>query len=225
MIRKNTILNLILLILLSMLTLSNPVFSHELRIESRDIGFKIIPQYQEFMNVSGISPGDSVDGNFTIANNFTGDIQVYLRVERTDRKPIEGGPDLYEQLEMLIDLNGEAIYDGNMIGFAADDGISLGTLKPGEKHELDILMHLPGRKTDNGFMGLAQGSRWIITALDHRGTLPVEDPGRPSIDDEKIPIEGSRLPKTGTMSYGTFYLLGLTMILLGVGLFRNKINS
>ena len=196
-----------LILILILMVFATPVFANNLSIERSGLEFEIVPQDQELINISNMSPGDTITSQLVITNNYENEIELYFRAERLDEEPEVAEPDLYKQILMEVKLDGDIIDFGPMNNIATGSGILLGVFQPNESQVMEVTATLPGATTGNEFMNLEHSNRWIFTAGGEEIVI---------IEEEEIPIGPGKLPKTGEVSSGLFLLIGAIVVTTGL---------
>lgn len=228
--RRKSVLSIIVILSFFFLFFTSPVFANELTIQRKGLEFEVIPQDQELINISNMSPGDEVTSKLTIMNNFENEVEVYFRAERLDKAPGEGEPDLYKQIQMTVKLDGDVVDYGPMSNIATGSGILLGVFQAEESQEMEVTATLPGQGTGNEFMGLSHKNKFIFTVSGEEIVI-IDDEDIPLggaifpprvIEDEEVPLGPAKLPKTGASSMSLFYILGAGMILVGGAIIKKE---
>lgn len=174
-------------------------YANDLELIGTELGLEVIPSDTKLFDLNRLSPGDTEEAKLTIQNNYIASFQLYMRAERISHIPLVGDPDLFNQLDLTVELRGDVIYSGKMKDFATTN-IYLGEFAPGDIEDLVAIIHLPGPETGNEFQGKSLEFRWIFTA--QRDKIPEEpdkpeepdEPEEPEIPDNPVPPEESIIP-------------------------------
>ena len=152
----------------------NPSYAENLKIIGNNIGLEVDPSGTSLFNLTNMNPGDTNEAKIDIYNSLEYRFQLFMRTERVSKAPSQGEADLFKQMVLTIQYDGDEIYNGPMADFAQSN-ISLGFLHPGDHRELKAIVYLPGAETGNEFQGTSVEVRWIFIA-EHRPDNPPDDP-------------------------------------------------
>ncbi|MCR3956300.1 MAG: hypothetical protein NUK57_08360 [Gudongella sp.] len=159
----------------------NPSYAENLKIIGNNIGLEVDPSGTSLFNLTNMNPGDTNEAKIDIYNSLEYRFQLFMRTERVSKAPSQGEADLFKQMVLTIQYDGDEIYNGPMADFAQSN-ISLGFLHPGDHRELKAIVYLPGAETGNEFQGTSVEVRWVFIA-EHRPDNPPDDPDRPDRPD------------------------------------------
>ena len=132
-------------------------------------GIIFIPGEEPFLNKLDMLPGDSIQRELIIENNYEKPYELYLKAERVTEKEEF---DLLSKLELQILYKDKIIYEGPASG---EDGlqnnISLGSYNPGDKTSLVAIVKLDGETTGNEYKNKIVQVDWIFTAVNKEDTI------------------------------------------------------
>ncbi|MDY0235903.1 MAG: hypothetical protein RBR71_07720 [Gudongella sp.] len=160
----------------------NPSYADNLEVIGNDIGLEVSPSGVKLFNLTNMNPGDTNEAKVTLKNTLEFKFELFMRTERISPEPAEGDADLFKQMILTINYDGQVIYSGSMADFAQSN-ISLGFLNPGDNKELMAIVHLPGAETGNEFQGKSVEVRWVFIA-EQRPDNPPDDPDDPYDPDD-----------------------------------------
>lgn len=150
-----------------------PSYAENLELRGDTAGLVINPSNNLF-NLTNLNPGDTVEAEIDIKNEYTRAFNLSMKAERIGEAPGEEDVDLFEQLIITVYYGADEVYSGPMKDFASTN-IDLGRYNPGDEKILRAVVHLPGPETGNEFQGAAVDVKWIFTAQADQPTDP--DPG------------------------------------------------
>ncbi|WP_422485129.1 hypothetical protein [Gudongella sp. DL1XJH-153] len=151
----------------------NPSYAENLKIIGNNIGLEVDPSGTSLFNLTNMNPGDTNEAKIDIYNSLEYRFQLFMRTERVSKAPSQGEADLFKQMVLTIQYDGDEIYNGSMADFAQSN-ISLGFLYPGDDKELKATVYLPGAETGNEFQGKSVEVRWVFIA-EHKPDNPPTD--------------------------------------------------
>lgn len=142
---------------------------------------------EDLFRLENMNPGDVETRTIEVHKTGTSSANLYLTWDWISGEPSLGEEgSLFEQLEMVISLEGVELYRGKMIGGpqAGDpsvitDALYVTFLEHGDKIDLEITVTLPGAETGNVF----QGSTLLTHLVFY--TICTETPDTPAINIEK----------------------------------------
>lgn len=214
---------------------TSPSYASDLEIIGKEIGLEVNPRDTKLFDLINLNPGDIKDARIDIKNKYTEPFEVFIRAERTSLKPGEGEVDLFEQLILIVYLDGVEIHSGSMKDYATSN-ISLGDFDKNSKKQLRAVVHLPGLETGNEFQGKSVEVKWIFIAELESVTPPYYPPGggttvvinptkpvepkeeleEPKEPEEETINESPNLPKAGELPAIVYYSFGSILIYLGL---------
>ena len=159
----------------------NPSYADNLKVIGNNIGLQVDPSGTKLFQLINMNPGDTNEAEVHISNTLEYKFELFMRTERIGPQPGIGEADLFRQMILTIDYDGDEIYKGPMADFAQSN-TSLGDLLPGDNKELKATVHLPGAETGNEFQGTRVEVRWVFLA-DQRPYNPPDDPDDPDDPD------------------------------------------
>ena len=226
----------------------NPSYADNLRVIGNNIGLVVDPSGTSLFNLTNMNPGDVNEAKVEISNKLEYKFALYMRTERVSLEPEAGEADLFNQLVLTINYDGDEIYKGPMADFARSN-FPLGTLKPGDDKELNVVVYLPGPETGNEFQGKFVEVRWIFIAEQRPNDPPedIDEPDRPEKEkettakeedipltspeivqpeviaaEEEIPLMIPILPRTGLIPAGIYYALSIVLLGFWISIKRGK---
>lgn len=174
-------------------------------------GIVFIPGEDPFLNKLDMLPGDSIQRELTIENNYKKPYELYLKAERVTKKEEY---DLLNILELKIIYKDKIIYEGPASG---EDGlsnnISLGTYNPGDKISLVAMVKLDGKTTGNEYKNKIVQVDWIFTAVNKEEPIDLKSEENKGF----IKVKTGDLGMTGAI---------ITLLLSGIAILKiNKIKK
>lgn len=159
-------------------------------------GIVFIPGEEPFLNKLDMLPGDSVERELIIQNNYERPYELYLKAERVTKKEEY---DLLDKIELKITYKDKVIYDGPASGEPGlENNISLGSFNPGDETKLIAIAKLDGETIGNEYKNKLVQVDWVFTAVNKIDSTTVIEAETPTFMNVK----------TGDiMSFGTVVLL------------------
>lgn len=195
----------VLLVFISFLNF-NPIVTTAASSTNKTIDLSVSPT-NIFFNVKNIKPGDRVIKSLRIEN--TGDKHFEYSI-RTDF--IRGSKLFFNQLDTKMIKDDKTLFEGNLINLNLKK-VSL--LEANSKDTLTFIIEFP-YESGNEFQGLATEFEIVITAEGDNST--VTPPGTPTSGD-------GELPQTGESNPLWYYLSGMMLTALGIGIMRQNLTK
>ncbi|WP_261133659.1 TasA family protein [Bacillus sp. Marseille-Q3570] len=160
---------------------------------------------------SNIKPGDVIERKISIQNNGNNDFTYNTKAEFKS-----GSELLYNQLNLQVNDSKGSLYKGKLSEFKGFDPRNLA-----QKSQEDITFSVEFPwESGNEFQGLE--TEFIIEFYAEGNTSPPSNGGTP---DKEIPTNSGGMPQTGESNPLWYYLSGIMLAGLGVGIMRKRLTS
>lgn len=173
-----------------------------------------------FGGLKGIMPGDELRQVVSVGNDHANEVNIYLRAvphgednplvydeefEAQDGKDQSGEEnmrdetvdtmlDFLAQLEMAINWNGSAIYEGPVPPAGGpEDAVLLGSFAPGESKDLEVVLSVP-IEMGNDYMNRVGEVDWVFTVEELDSEDPPTPPTPPTPPEDPEPNPGDPTP-------------------------------
>lgn len=165
-----------------------------------------------FENFKGVMPGDVRTQKIDVGNDSEVPVKIYLKINPVN----EEDEAFLQQMKLIIEDSVEVLFEemptqqGRFSEF-----ILLRQLEPDEEMTLDLSLEIP-LSMGNDFMNQEAQIEWIFKVEEIPRGLPDTDGPEPP------EIEKPKLPATGTMGEGLWYMQGILSVAAGGYLLKKK---
>ncbi|WP_408006174.1 LPXTG cell wall anchor domain-containing protein [Pseudalkalibacillus sp. A8] len=171
-------------------------------------------------DIKNLKPGDWAERKIIIENDGNVDFKY-----NTLAKFKEGSEKLYEQLEMKVqDQDGHILFQDKLSKFGS---LAERELAHHNSEEFVVTVTFPP-ESGNEFQGLDTSFDLVFTAEGNKESVPPKDTEIPSEggspNEKTPPSKDGRLPQTGESNPIWYYLSGIMLAGLGVGIMRKRLN-
>lgn len=136
--------------------------STNLVLEGNAEGIVTVPNKNNFLQKEDMLPGDTVNGEILLKNNYDYPYDIYIRAEDKEKK---SDAKFLEKLKLEISLNDKDLYKGSLDGGEEmSKDIFLGTINPGQSVVLKAAVTLDGKSVGNEYKNNYASVDWIFTA-------------------------------------------------------------
>lgn len=170
-----------------------------------------------YVHEEELMPGEIFTKEITLMNTEEGDRPYFLSIDVAPSEQ-EGAINFYEAITVVMQLDGEVVYEGDLIGNGSpdiqNDRLELGKYAYGDKKELVVTFKvandLPASAWQTKSYAIIQWNFYAIKDPEE----PEEDKPTPPIKD--IPIIGDKLPSTGEEIRGLVYKIVVGIFIISV---------
>lgn len=147
----------------------------ELSVEFNGNAHKLLAVPDDFFaNIGTAMPGDVFHDSVEVSNTTENPSEIFFHTgivcQREDRM------DLLRKLQLMIKMNGNILYSGNLLAEELKEEISLGVFLPEEKGTLDFTVLVPS-ELKNAYALRDAAVKWYFTVYeDDKENLPTDSP-------------------------------------------------
>lgn len=116
-----------------------------------------------FHNIKRAMPGDYFRDEILLYNTTKKEAELFFRTSLTEMTDLQR--DLLEKIHLGIEMNGEKLYDGNLLSKELETEISMGNYAPGEKGTLQFEIEVP-KELNNAYALREADVNWIFTVRE-----------------------------------------------------------
>ncbi|MGP4079674.1 TasA family protein [Pseudalkalibacillus sp. R45] len=174
-------------------------------------------------DVKNLKPGDWAERKLIVKNDGNIDFNY-----KTLANYKEGSKKLYEQLEIKVqDQTGNILFQDKLSKF---DSLAERELAHHNNEEFVVTVTFPP-ESGNEYQGLSTAFDLVFTAEGNKESAPPKDPkvgetpNNGETPGEETPTNSGGLPQTGESNPIWYYLSGIMLAGLGVGIMRKRLTS